>query len=254
MANKKKVTNFNAMRPAIVNAHNQGNTKAINRDMITGAGIDMGFFTMWQNDVKKLQETVWDYVQKKKNSRFDASIDEGTIYAARERIYPKWKEILSVGEAGVDTTELHVSESDVEDLIGFAWDFMATSKGTAETKTTDQIFRKKVESLLGCAIAKNAVLEDRDRDILQKYYSAQKRIQKCIDEIAELQVSLKNYDMMLADIPETETNFRSFIDRKKNEVNDQIKALQESKANAEKDQADVATDAKDIEKKIKAAK
>ncbi len=254
MANKKKVTNFNAMRPAIIVAHNTGNRKAINKDMVDGAGIDSNFFVLWQADVKKLQDTVWDYVSKKKNSRFDSSIDEGTIYAARERIYPKWKAILSVGEAGVDTTELHVNEADVEDLIGFAWDFMATTKGTAEVKTTDQIFRKKVESLLGCAIAMNAVLEDNEREALQKYYGAQKRVQNCIDRISELEMSKKNYELMLPDIPETETNFRTYIDRKIKEIDEQIKIEKTSKETAEKDQAEYAGDAKEIEKKMRLAK
>ena len=251
---KKKVTNFNAMRPAIITAHNNGNKKAISKDMVDGAGIDSNFFVLWQNDVNKLRDTVWDYVQKKKNARFDATIDDAAIYAARERIYPKWKNILSVGEEGVDTTELHVQESDVEDLIGFVWDFMATTRGTVETKVTEQIFRKKVESLLGCAIAKNAVLEDGDRDILQRYYSAQRRVQNAIDAIAEIEASKKNFEAMLKDIPATEKGFIAFVNRKIKECDEQINAEKTKKGDAEKDQADCAQDAKNIETKIKLAK
>ena len=254
MAKTKKITNFNAMRPAIITAHNEGNRKAISKDMVLGAGIDNEFFVLWQSDVEKLRETVWDYVQKKKNGRFDSKITDADIYAARERIYPKWKDILSVGEAGVDTKELHVQESDVEDLIGFAWDFMATTKGTVETRTTSQIFRKKVESLLGCAIARNTILDDGERDTLQKFYSAQNRIQNCLDTKAELTSSLKNYEEMKANLPETEKAFIAYIDKMILEVKEQIKAVDESKANAEKDQADVSAKAKEIEQKIAKAK
>lgn len=249
-----KVYNFNSMRPAIVAAHNQGNRKAINKDIVDGAGIDNAHFIQWQADVKALQDTVWDYVQKKKNARFDSSIDEGVLYAARNRIFPKWKEILAVGEKDSKAKELHVDEADVEDLIGFAWDFMATTKGTAEVKTTDQIFRKKVESLLGCAIAKNAVLDDNDRDTLSQFYAAQRSIQKAIDTKAELELSMKNFTNMKADVPETEKQFLTYIDKQIKALKEQIAAVDEQKATAEANEKKYAKDAKAIELKIKAAK
>jgi len=248
----KKVTNFNAMRPVIIVAHNDGNTKAINQDMVKGAGIDVSYFTMWKSDCEKLRATVWDYVQKKKNSRFDATITEDVLYAARERIFPKWKEILSTGEAKKDTRELHVSERDVEDLVGFAWDFMATSHGTVEARTTEQIFRKKVESLLGCAIAKNEVLDDTDRDTLSAFYGAQRSIQKCIDKLAELEASIKNYKE-LATKTESE-DFKAFLEKQIKLVETEVKAEKENKAKAEATQKEHSAAAQAIELKIRFAK
>lgn len=254
MAKTKVITNFNAMRPAIIIAHNEGNRKAISKDLVAGAGIDSAFFIEWQKDVNKLRETVFEYVRLKKDGRFNSDIDEGAIYAARERIYPKWKEILSVGEEKVDTKELHVQESDVEDLIGFAWDFMATTKGTVETRTSDLIFRKKVESLLGCVIAKNLILDDTDRDTLQKFYSAQNRIQKAIDKIAELKASIKNLEELKKKDASDEEKFASYIDRNIKELKEEIKAANEAKTNAENDLAEASAKAKEIEQKIAKAK
>lgn len=249
-----KVYNYNAMRPVIVIAHNQGNRKAINKDMVDGAGVDNRQFVQWQADVKALQATVWDYVAKKKNARFDKSIDAAQLESARNRIYPKWKDILSVGEKDCKSKELHVDEADVEDLVGFVWDFMATTNGTVETKTTDQIFRKKVESLLGCAIAKNAVLDDNDRDTLSTYYGAQRSIQRCIDQRSELETQLKNFKDMKTAAPEAEKSFHEYIDKQIKSINDQITAVDKSKAEYEKTEKEYATDALTIQRKIKQAK
>lgn len=255
MADKNKVYNFNTMRPVIIIAHNNGNTKAINKDMVDGAEIDNRYFIQWQSDVNKLRETVLDYVTKKKNARFDSSITEGDVYAARERIFPKWKEVLRVGEADKTSKELHVQESDIEDLIGFAWDFMKTTRGTVETGVSQQIFRKKVEALLGCAIAKNMMLNDHDRDVLDAYYKASKRVQQCIDQIAELEASKKNWEDMSKDEKNAkETQFLEFIGRKIKEIDEQIKALNESKTKAEASEKEYSTEAKAIESRIKTIK
>ena len=254
MAKTKKVYNFNAMRPAIVIAHNTGNRKAINKDLIDGAGIDNNYFIQWQTDEKKLQETVWNYVRLKKNSRFDKTITEDALYAARNLIYPKWKEILSCGETNKTTRELHVAESDVEDLIGFVWDFMATTNGTAEVQVSDPAFRKKVESLLGCAIAKNAVLEDGERDILSAYYKAQRSIQNAIDRLAEIKAERQAWNKRKEELDETEKAFAVYIDAQIKALDEEETAVKESKAKAEADQKKVSADAKAIELKIKLAK
>lgn len=255
MAQNKKIYNFNAIRPAIIVAHNDNNRKAIDRQRIADLGIDNAYFIQWQTDCNALRETVIDYVTKKKNARFDSKITEGDVYAARERIYPKWKEILHCGEADKTTRELKVSEADVEDLIGFAWDFFATSRGTAEIPVTQQMFRKKIESLLGCVIAKNAVLTDDERDTLDAYYKASKRIQQCVDQLADLKTQKKTWEDMAKDEKNaSETQFLAFIGHKVKEIKEQIKACEESKSKAEETEKEYSTKAKEIEKKIALAK
>lgn len=258
MANKK-ITNFNALRPVIIEAHKSGNRKAINKDMISGAGIDNEYFLMWQSDCNKLRETVADYVMKKRAVKYGyqiggVDITSDDVFAARERIFPKWKEILQTGEAKKDARELRVDVDDVEDLIGFVWDFMDSGKGTVEHIVTEQIFRKKVESLLGCAIAKNAVLDDNDRDKLTAFRSAEKRIQNCIDTKAELKAEKSSLEKVLASIPETEENFRKFITQKIDAIDEDLKANAEAKSKAEADQKKYSADAKQILSKIRFTK
>lgn len=250
---RAKINNFNAMRPALVVAHNQGNKKAITKDLIDGAGIDNRYFVQWQADVKALQKTVEDYVDKRKNGRFNADITEGDIYAARERIFPKWKEVLSCAEKDKDARALHVNEADVEDLIGFAWKFMDTGVGTAECHVDEKAFRRQVESLVGCMIAEKEILTDSERDILDRYNKATKRIQTCIDTLSELETKKKDWELMKGELPETEKGFGAFIEKQIRAIDEQIKATNEMKYMAEMEEKAVSTDAKAIQLKIKYA-
>ena len=247
----KATYNFNSIRPLLVIAHNTGNKKPINKDMVDGAGIDNRYFVQWQADVKALQKTVEDYVDKRKNGRFDAKITEGDIYAARERIFPKWKEVLHCAEKEKETRALHVNEADVEDLIGFAWKFMDTGVGTAECHVDEKAFRRQVESLLGCMIAEKEMLTDAERDILDKYNRATKKIQNCIDQLATLETDIKSWTLKKGEIPETETVFIAFIDGQIKTLEEQVKAVTEQKLNAEAEEKSVSTDAKKIQLKVK---
>lgn len=247
----KKIYNINAMRPVIVTAHgaNYCNSKAITKEMVVGAGVDMSYFVRWQNDVNALRDTVCEYVKLK----HDHNAKDEEVYASRERIFPKWKTILEAGENTKTTKELHVTPYDVDSLVGYAEQFMATSRGTAIVYTTKQIFRKYVESLLGCRIAQNAVLSDADRDTLNEYYSAQNRIQKCIDKASEFKTQKESYELMKKDAT-NEPMFLKFIERKIKEVEEQEKANGESRTKADEALAKVSKDAKAIESKIKEIK
>ena len=135
----------------------------------------------------------------------------------------------------------------------YAEQFMATSRGTMITYTTKQIFRKYVEALLGCRIAQNAVMSDSDRDTLQSYYSAQRRIQNCIDTASDLKTQKENY-MSMKESAKDEPAFLAFIDRMIKGVEEQEKANDESRTKANEALAKVSKDAKAIEAKIKEIK
>lgn len=248
----KKIWNINAMRPAIEYAHSAKgncNSKAITKDIVSFCDIDMQYFVKWQNDVNALRDTVCEYVKLK----HDHSAKDEDVYAARERIFPKWKTILECGETTKESKELHVTPYDVDSLVGFAEQFMGTTRGTVITYTTKQIFRKYVESLLGCRIAQNAVLSDEDRDTLQAYYSAQNRISKCIDTASDLKTQKANYESM-KEGAKNEPAFLAFIDRMIKTVEEQEKANEESRTKANEALAKVSKDAKAIEAKIKEIK
>lgn len=248
----KKIINFNVMRNALVAAHNQNNTKAITADQATGAGVDAAAFKKWCSDVNALRETVWNYVAKKKNSRRDA-IKAEEIRAARELIYPKWREILAAGEEKVLEKQLRVSENDIEDLIGFSWCFMGTGKGTAEARVGEQIFRRLVESLIGCAIAKNAVLTDEDRETLTAYYGAQKTVQRCIDKIAELNTTIKSYKLKMGEV-KGEAKFTEYLQSLIKQAEADKADLEKQQEKAEDEIKTKSKEAQSIEDKMERAK
>lgn len=258
MAKKTKATvNLYAdMRIALVKAHNDGNKKAIDKQRVADLDVDPTSYNMWVSQCKLLRDTTFDYVAKKKNARFDSEITEDQVKEAREKIYPMWKSLLSFGESTKYDKELRVSESDVEDLVGFVWDFYNTGVGTAEACVKESVFRKKVESLLGCIIAKNAVLTDEERDALAKYQKAIHRQEQAQATIDELQESIDNYEFTLKGIPNRadQKPFRDYMEKLIASVKTDMEKAEEKKKNAEADEKKYAKDAKAIQSKMKAAK
>jgi hypothetical protein len=247
----KKIWNINAMRPVIIKAHGADycNSKAITKEMVIGAGVDMSYFLRWQNDVNALRETVCEYIKLK----HDTTAKDEEVYAARERIFPKWKSILEAGENTKEERELHVTPYDIDSLVGYAEQFMATSRGTIITYTTKQIFRKYVEALLGCRIAQNAVMTDSDRETLQTYYSAQRRIQNCIDIASDLKTKKEAFNLMKDDA-KNEPAFLKFIERKIREIEEQERVNIDNRSKADETLTKVAEKAKIIEARIKTIK
>lgn len=253
MAAKKTTINFNAMRAALVMAHNSCNTKAITEDQAMGAGVDSLAFKKWKDDVNALRATVFNYVAKKKNARRDAIKDE-EIRAARELIFPKWKQVLGAGEKSATIKEIRVSDNDVEDLVGFAWCFMSTANGTAEAAVGEGIFRRLVESLVGCAIVKNSVLTDEDRDALNSYYGAQKTVQSMIDKQAELKTQKKGLTLKLGEVKGKEEKFEAYLNSLIKQLDEQIAEAAAKQAKAETDVSNYAAAAQAVEDKMSLAK
>ena len=252
-----KVPNlYAAMRPALVAAHNDGNTKAINDQRISDLGIDTTAFNMWKSEVKLIHNECKAYVTLKKNGRFDSTITAEQIAEARERIYPLWKKLLGFGEKSKYEKELKCQESDVEDLIGFAWEFFNTGKGTAEVCTKDSVFRKKVESLLGCVIARNEVLSADDREILNRYQRAIRKQAQAKDTIAELEKKIETFNTTLAGIGESEAMepFRAYVQKQIKSVQDDIDAAKAKQFDAEAEEKKTKEKAQELQNKMRAAK
>lgn len=254
--NNTEIKNLYAeLRPVIVDAHNAGNKKAISKkDIEDYPDVRATAFTQWEARCKLLRDATFFYVQKKKNARFDNDITAEDIQSAREKIYPMWKELLSFGEKSKYAKELRCSEADVEDLIGFVWKFVDTGKGTAETVVKETEFRKKVESLLGCIIARNAVLDDIERETLSKYRKALSRQTKAQDKIDELNKTMASLEITYKGIPEANKDFRDYMEQKILEVKSQIAEQEEKLANAKSDEQQVKKDAVTIQNKMKQAK
>ena len=132
---------------------------------------------------------------------------------------------------------------------------MDSGRGTVWHEVPEQIFRKKVESLLGCIIAKNAVMSSDDYEIVSSFKSAQRRIQQCIDKASELEIQKKGYVMTRNGLNEdVEKQYCEFLDNMITRVEADIKANAESKAKAEADEKKYSKQATAILKGIKTLK
>ena len=170
---------WNAIRPAIIFAHNAGNRKALNEPTCAKVKVSKESLEQWKHVVKNLQATVWDYVLIRRSP--EASAQE--VEKKRSAIFPAWKEIIKNGEASIFHNRLHLLEADIEDLIGFAWVFLATEKGTVTASETEELFRKRVESLLGCLIARNNLMTEAEAEVVTSYYRTAREIKKLKDTI-----------------------------------------------------------------------
>ena len=239
------------MYDALVAMHNAGNTKAISTEVATACKVTEAEFNAWKTDVKALQAVVWEYVKLKNTARCE-TVEEKKLHAARELIFPKWKEVLSGGEKRALETKLHVDPMDVEDLISFCWKFMSAGEaGTIQTKTGETVFRKYVESLIGVIIAKNEILDDDDRDVLTAYYGYQRTITNSIEKIDELMTTIKSYKQKLGEIKGKEEKFETFLNAMIHETEAEKAEVEKAKAKAESDRDKIADKAQAIEARLK---
>ena len=169
---KKSDFAYNAFRPAIIDAHNKGNRRAINSVDCEKLKVSKERLDQWKLVTENLQKTIWDYILIRRSP--EASAQE--VEQKRSAIFPAWKEIIKTGEASMFHNRLHLLEADIEDLIGFAWVFMATEKGTVTASETKELFRKKVESLLGCLIARQDIMSEADAIVVTEYYKTARKI------------------------------------------------------------------------------
>ena len=241
----------NAIREALVVAHNSGNKKAISDEVATMCGVGAADFKAWKDDVNALRAVVWDYVVKKNDARCDSKITAAQLTAARELIFPKWKEVLGGGEKRCLEREMHVDPLDVEDLVGFCWDFMATAEqGTIQIKIGEGVFRRKVESLVGVIMARNEILNDDDRDTLTKYYGYQRAITKAISKIEEQTKLIKDFKLMKGQAKD-EKEFVKYCNNKIKEYETKKAEAEAEKTEAESKRDEIASKAQAIEARIK---
>lgn len=241
----------NAMRDALVVAHNTGNKKAITEETAVACGVATADFKTWKEDVNALRTVVWDYVLKKNEARRDEKITATQLKASRDLIFPKWKTVLSGGEKRCLEKTMHVDVNDVEDLIAFCWDFLGTENGTILTKTGEGVFRRKVESLIGVIMAKNEILNDEDRDKLTEYYGYQRTITKCLNKISEQQELIKTYKLTKSTV-KGEKEFVKYLDKLIKMAEDEVKSAENDKKKAEEKRDEVSAEAQAIEARIKA--
>ena len=218
----QKVVASNSMRPALVLAHNANNQKVITKKDCEDCGIAESHLQQWIKEVEELRVVVAEYVRAK----HDHNVSQEQATLKRNAIFPKWSAILEAGECSPFIKELRVTPLDVDSLVGYSEFFVPTAVGTQIGATTEKVFRKYVESLVGCKMAKNAVLTDEDRDKLKEYRKTERRIATNNELIKE--TTAKNAGLIEIKSKASADDFKAYM-------SELIKANQEIITKAKKD-------------------
>lgn len=209
--NQKKVVAINTFRPAIIFAHNDNNKHALSiKEVTEDCKISKAHFDKWVEEVETLRKVVMAYVTIKHSFKVSATKD--AKLAARNLIFPAWKEILENGEPSCFKKELRVDECDVDSIVGYCEQFVASRKGTQIAHETAPIFRKYIESLLGCIIAKNEVLTEEDRDTVGSYLRNVDREISISAAIDELQKKIDNNNKIIKGVKTAEPKFAAYLE------------------------------------------
>lgn len=203
----KEVIASNTMYPAIVAAHNANNTRAITEKNCEDLGIGKDHLDQFIKECNELRKAVVAYVVAKHDHKMEFKDKEKT--ALRNKIFPLWKTMLESGEVSCFAKELHVSSFDIDSLVGYGEMFVGSASGTQIAATTEQVFRKNVESLLGCRVAKNSVLSDADRDVLKIFSSATRTISSGEKDMETLVGKIEMFRTMQNGKSE---DFRTYLD------------------------------------------
>lgn len=256
---KNNINNINAIYPALIIAHNAGNKSAISKDICLGAGIDNIYLVKWSADVEKLRKIIWDYFKTRVEVQ-NGRKSEHDLEVMFNRCFPAWKNLLQQGERAKDVRELHADKYDIEDLIGFAWDFFwieGMEVGTQIAATDSKKFRQKVEALIGCKIAGVAVLTAAQQKTINDYHRAVNTAKSIEAEQVTLAEELKKaqtlYDAVKALDDEKYGEIQDKFLGELKELTDRSKDLATKLTTARADAAALEKKAKKIEKDLKTA-
>lgn len=198
MSKDNSIYNLNALVPAFISAHAKNNRKAITKDDAEKCGVDLAYFDMYKNKVEVLYKAVSAYVVAKNNPANITDKDsKKSITTLRNKIYPLWKDLMTMAEPEKHKrllAQITDWNYDVDSLVGYCETFIATDKGTAQSTSTLTKFRKSVESLLGCRLAGNNVLDGEDRDIVILVKGALRTIERSEKSIPELEKKITAYE------------------------------------------------------------
>lgn len=246
----------NAMKTALVVAHQNNNSHAITKQEAMCGGATEERFDQWVLWVDDLRNRCAEYVKVK--HQFDATPQE--IARRYGAIFPAWRSILKVGEESVLAPKMFVREDDVVSLVGFCEVFVGTAVGTQMSVQSKLTFRKLVESLLGCRMAANAILTDDERDDIKSYESAKRTVKKCIERLNGKEDKegrlvpglIGNIVMMESTISELETMFAGKLTTE--ELEKVLKSPKEKLDQLKKDKDSAESTKKDAEETIERLK
>ena len=173
----------NAIRDALVAAHNNNNSKAIDAKMIKEIGISEDTLKAWETRCESFRVfTVKPFVDTFFNEVYEQEKFEERK-KLEDAIFPEWKELLRSGEEDLIHKTLRPDPYDLYLIFKFGTVKLSTSRGSQFSIAEKKSFRKGMETIIGLKMAQNAVLSDDDRDIIMDYEFHLNRIKSMTEKL-----------------------------------------------------------------------
>ena len=172
MATTKALSPYatNAMRPAIIARSLDGKKRAITPQMAEQAGVSKDTLDQWKYNVSVLYEAATDYHE---------ALGTDNEAAAEQACWDAWRKILMAGEKVALAPKMFVRKKDVENIRVYATALKeqhVAGVGFVGSYTGIDQFRGKIETRLALRIAGNAILKDDDREIIEDFQKASRRV------------------------------------------------------------------------------
>lgn len=233
----KKTYNYNAMRPALIAAHNLGNKKAINKDTVNAFGIQDEQFEEWKKDIKKLYEAALEYHKLFRKPTLTWTAEDTTALTdiEQKKILPAWANLLHAGEKSKESRELRVLPNhDPMWILRYISKIINVADiGSVDSDAGFDVFRKGIETEIGLRIAQNGILTESDRDIIERYQSASRRVSSCNTIAEELLKELESAKSNLDKFADKGEEIKAVMTAIVKTVEEKISANNESKKQAQ---------------------
>ena len=233
----KKTFNYNAMRPAIIAAHNNGNRKAISKEYVDAFGIQDLQFEEWKKDIKKLYDAALEYHKlfRKPTLTWTAEDTAALEEIEQKKILPAWANLLHAGESTKESRELRVLPNhDPMWVLRYISKIVTVADiGSVDSDAGFDVFRKGIETEIGLRIAQNGMLTADDRDTVERYQSAARRVSTCNTLAEELLKELETAKANLEKAADANEDVKAFMAHIVKGVEEQISANNESRKQAQ---------------------
>lgn len=233
----KKVYNYNAMRPALIAAHNSGNKKAINKDTVDAFGIQDAQFEEWKKDVKALYNAALEYHKlfRKPTLTWTAEDTASLTEIEQKKILPAWANLLHAGEKSKESRELRVLPNhDPMWVLRYISKIVTVADiGSVDSDAGFDVFRKGIETEIGLRIAQNGMLTETDRDTVERYQSASRRVSACNTMAEDLLKELETAKANLEKFADKGEEIKLVMTAVVKSVEEKISANNESKKKAQ---------------------
>lgn len=169
LTERQEVFKINAMREALIEAHNTNNTKAIDLEMCKNLGIAEESLQTW---IDRCEHFRTYFVAPFVDTFFDEGITDEERKELEDKIFPEWKQMVKTGEEDLMHRQLHVNSYDIYLIFKYGTKGTPSKSGSQFGIALQKSFRRGMEYVIGLKMAMNAALTSDEQALIRDYENA----------------------------------------------------------------------------------